>query len=1323
MNWIFQSIVGLILDLVSSCLTVISKEFYEVLKLNDGATLDVFFNLFMPNVKSGGLNAWSLCVALGMLILYFNLILNLFKAFFGPLVKAESPLKLVAKFLFFAILVAYSKDICVFFFEVGTAPYNLLKTMSFNGVPDIGAALKTFATTEFISKFSITGPFAEIIKSIFTVFILFSILVNYLKLIIEVAERYVILGILSIVSPMCIATGASESTANIAKSWVRMMVSQVIVMCMSVFFLRVFEGAVHRISLTGASPFLTMVLILAWLRTGQRIDSHMGTLGLTVAQAGNGLYGDMMAGAAVAKSVGRKASGAVTTATGAKAAGGLGAYMASQEGKQRFGAGANRLARAAQSAGGSVGAQSKINTAKFDAMNSGIGVNRSQSAISGIQAKYGDAKSANNPDGKSLNELLQEGGAIKSAAMTADGSGEATVVDKNGNELTMAFGTDKDGNPTVGLQGNDEALSNASNAEKAGEIDTDAVMAAVGGEEMATSDLNANGECVPDEDGNIVAGSVDPDDLSGIQTDGGQDVTGLADENGMVAAGTEVKDKDGNTIGITDGEGNMMTDGQYATDANGDFQDVTGIAGINDAGQAIDAEGNIMTDANGDAIQMADVGAEGSVGVDENGNFVDANGNVVGDAAATSDIAMAADGSVFAKGEDGQYHAMQDSEGNAVQLDSGQSLSVGSDGQISGIADANGNALTDSNNNAIGISDTLQDGTSIAGGALTAAESISAGGGDMALNDAGEMVGISNSLDANGQISADAVTPNNNGSGGFITADDGSQVSVSGNATDGYSVTGGTFAAANGHIDTNSTNGNGTSQTASIENGSIVGGVSASLGSNVSTFNRNESGNSVGESYAMTSGGMVALGNTVDSNGHITASGAGVNGSNIQSNGQGGLSMNVNGSQVAVKADSSSPSGYSIAGHTYSKAEGNTGQFVVGASASGGAMLVSTNGNGGINRYNQTQSGQLSLSGSSSAISHSYGSASGGSGGFVKDGNNNYQQIYSGAGGKTDSGTPQLYKRNSDGGYSAISSRNELGAGESAFVRTSANNSQGFNYSNVGAKEDLPKGGSCQTYNQTGSYYNGIAVSKNNDGSYGIQLSKGATAESYGNGKISLNTGNGGSVLLKDTAMYRPPSENAMVAEFGGKSYYVQPQNSAAVGNVGGQNAREIKNNAQNLVNSCSDGSVRDYFQGKQKIGEGKYRSYAAAEKVTVRDDGSFHISSSIPASKDANGKTTATKGMTFFPADKFNSNNPSAKKASFKGQEGYVVYTRDKVGGEPEVPKNAGISKNKEVPNHREMNSMELNRNLSYVNRGPAAAKSARQRKIDEMDRMEGRR
>ena len=42
---------------------------------------------------------------------------------------------------------------------------------------------------------------------------------NYLKLLCEAAERYVLLGVLVFTAPVAFAMGASQATSNIFKSW------------------------------------------------------------------------------------------------------------------------------------------------------------------------------------------------------------------------------------------------------------------------------------------------------------------------------------------------------------------------------------------------------------------------------------------------------------------------------------------------------------------------------------------------------------------------------------------------------------------------------------------------------------------------------------------------------------------------------------------------------------------------------------------------------------------------------------------------------------------------------------------------------------------------------------------------------------------------------------------------------------------------------------------------------------------------------------------------------------------------------------------------
>ena len=61
-----------------------------------------------------------------------------------------------------------------------------------------------------------------------------------IKLLFEAAERYVLLGVLVYTAPVAFAMGASQSTANIFKSWCRMFGGQIFLLLMNAWCLRLF---------------------------------------------------------------------------------------------------------------------------------------------------------------------------------------------------------------------------------------------------------------------------------------------------------------------------------------------------------------------------------------------------------------------------------------------------------------------------------------------------------------------------------------------------------------------------------------------------------------------------------------------------------------------------------------------------------------------------------------------------------------------------------------------------------------------------------------------------------------------------------------------------------------------------------------------------------------------------------------------------------------------------------------------------------------------------------------------------------------------------
>lgn len=67
---------------------------------------------------------------------------------------------------------------------------------------------------------------------------------NYLKLLLEASERYIVLGILVFTAPLAFAMGAARGTNNIFKSWCRMFSGQLLLLIMNAWCLKLFVNMV-----------------------------------------------------------------------------------------------------------------------------------------------------------------------------------------------------------------------------------------------------------------------------------------------------------------------------------------------------------------------------------------------------------------------------------------------------------------------------------------------------------------------------------------------------------------------------------------------------------------------------------------------------------------------------------------------------------------------------------------------------------------------------------------------------------------------------------------------------------------------------------------------------------------------------------------------------------------------------------------------------------------------------------------------------------------------------------------------------------------------
>ena len=181
---ILDGIVEWIADQVMAGLDLVTTSVLGAL----GCDMAVFLRYF-PAAET----MYSVFVALAVGIILLNWVWQLFKNFgLGAGIEAEDPVKLSIRSVIFILLALFSDEIVNIVLTIGGTPYRW----------------------------------------------------NYLKLLLEAAERYVLLGVLVYTAPVAFSMGASQTTSNIWKSWCRMLGGQIFLLIMNAWCLRLFTSMV-----------------------------------------------------------------------------------------------------------------------------------------------------------------------------------------------------------------------------------------------------------------------------------------------------------------------------------------------------------------------------------------------------------------------------------------------------------------------------------------------------------------------------------------------------------------------------------------------------------------------------------------------------------------------------------------------------------------------------------------------------------------------------------------------------------------------------------------------------------------------------------------------------------------------------------------------------------------------------------------------------------------------------------------------------------------------------------------------------------------------
>ena len=218
-EWISEQVMNLLDMITSSVLGAL------------GCNMDLFIKYF-PMVEV--LYEVFVAIAIGLILL--NLVWQLFRNFILGLGNdAEEPVKLTIRSVVSIFLVYYSDEIVNFALNIGGTPYSWIMDAS---LPNLNFA--NFNSTIVAIVGALAGGSVALIGLILVIVLAW----NYLKLLLEAAERYILLGVMVFTAPIIFALWANKSTSSIFSSWCRMFAGQVFLLIMNAWCLRVFVSMI-----------------------------------------------------------------------------------------------------------------------------------------------------------------------------------------------------------------------------------------------------------------------------------------------------------------------------------------------------------------------------------------------------------------------------------------------------------------------------------------------------------------------------------------------------------------------------------------------------------------------------------------------------------------------------------------------------------------------------------------------------------------------------------------------------------------------------------------------------------------------------------------------------------------------------------------------------------------------------------------------------------------------------------------------------------------------------------------------------------------------
>lgn len=210
-------------------------------------------------------------LAVGWALLLGNLVFQAVRSMASGLgFEGEDSKLLFARTFVFGFLLLASPQICALVLGITSDVISLLELPDAINVQLVDG-----------SAFGVLGA-SWILVIIFDLITMFMVL----SLLLEVAERYMVLAMLTLTAPLAFAMGGSKSTAEIFAGWCRMFGSMCLLMATNIVFFKMLLSVVSTVP-SFPDVFLWMVLIISIVKVAKKAYEIITRIGLNPAITGN----------------------------------------------------------------------------------------------------------------------------------------------------------------------------------------------------------------------------------------------------------------------------------------------------------------------------------------------------------------------------------------------------------------------------------------------------------------------------------------------------------------------------------------------------------------------------------------------------------------------------------------------------------------------------------------------------------------------------------------------------------------------------------------------------------------------------------------------------------------------------------------------------------------------------------------------------------------------------------------------------------------------------------------------------------------------------